>query len=262
MKNISTLTKVLIGVGVLVVFLVGLEIFQQSTSDDNYKTIEGTSELTTKTRSLQDFSKLIISSRMELDLKKGEPKIISELDDNLHDLVRFEEQSGTLRLFRKAVNYESENLFKVTVFANDLDHIELRNYSRLTSEEVFSADSIKIQLGSRSKATLAIEAEKAFIDIQDHSDLTIKGKIETLDAFIEGSSHLSGVECEVDQASIFMRSRSITNLDVKEKLSGKGTDRSKMYTIVPVDTSQYSLLDEALFNLNKSKNAKPWENEK
>ena len=230
--------------------------------------IKGNRNVTIKQTYLDDFSKLIVKNDFEIKLAyNSKPSVEIEADDNLHDVIDVEVNSGTLTI-STARRITSKKKLEITVnFAEALSDIQLQNSAEIRSLTSLELDTLQLNVennaraylnvksnlfkfssSGRTKSRLNITSDSTSFVMSDNSklDALVNGKTSTfdlyqsVDASIEGdaevttlrldnSSNFSGKNYTVKNADLLIESNSDATLNVEVYLNLKASGSSETY---------------------------------
>ena len=192
--------------------------------------------MTTQITEIDAFNRLVISDNFKINIKQGElPSVEINTDDNLHDVITFNVQEGSLS-FKTNKRITSSKAMEITVVYKDsLNIIELKEDAQLTSTSTIKVKDLVLRTKESSKIYLTIEAEnfnyiaagktKAELNITAKTvvlDLSDNSKIEALinsetitidmlqraNAILEGDSN--ELTIKVDNSAILKAEKLIT----------------------------------------------------
>ena len=191
--------------------------------------VEGSGNVIKEKRELSSFHAIDIGSAFRIYLKKGEPQSITiESDDNIVPLIKTKVTNGELDVSIKGsiTNTEKMNIY-ITV--PRLDEIELSGAAKLTSEDRFDEDKMKIDLSGASRLELNIKTNKLKLEVSGASNVSLNGHAASLDLDASGASKTKISELEVNNASIDCSGAANIWLSVIESLKGEASGASSIY---------------------------------
>jgi len=155
-----------------------------SSFSQSLEKIKGSRNVTTQTTEINAFNRLVIGNDFKINIKQGErPSVDIHTDDNLHDVIGFSVQDGSLS-FKTNKRITSSKTMEITVtFKDSLSSIELKQDAELTATSTLKVDDLVLRTKESSKAFLTIEAESfKYIGAgKSKSDLIITAKTTNLD---------------------------------------------------------------------------------
>ena len=125
------------------ILLITISLFCLMASAQKAK-IRGDKNVVTDDRSFGYFTKLEVNNKIKLTLKQSKStKLVIEADENLHDVIDSDFENGALVLsLNKRIS--SSKRFKLTLFVDDLDFIELNDDSELIGGEEFNFFDLEV----------------------------------------------------------------------------------------------------------------------
>ena len=140
---------------IALICLISYSSFSQSTEK-----IKGSRNVTTQITEIEAFNKLVVGDHFKINLKQGDlPSVQIDTDDNLHDVITFNVQEGSLS-FKTNKRITSSKKMEITVIYKDsLNSIELKENAELTGNSTIKANNLVIKAKASTKAYLTIEAD-------------------------------------------------------------------------------------------------------
>lgn len=173
-------------------------------------------------REVKQFSELKISGNIEASLIVGdEPKVLIETEgidpDNLKTEVKEEELKVRLRkgLFKKG-----KKVF-VEIYFQDLDALTTLADADVKFENPIIQPVFKLKATSGSHVKMAIESERFEVKAYQGGQGEIKGKTDTLDAYVNTGGILSATDLIVQKANVKMNTGGGGEITVKENLNAR-----------------------------------------
>ncbi len=152
--------------------------------------IKGNKTVITEERTFEFFSSIELNDKIELTLKQSESnRLVIEADENLHDVVESEIESGTLVLsLNKRIT--SSKRFRLTLYIEDLDIIKLNDDSEILSDEKFDFFDLKMILNDKSDVEMNIEAQFFSLESNEKSRGNITVKADSIAIHMKESSKI------------------------------------------------------------------------
>jgi len=248
------------------ILLITISLFCLMASAQKAK-IRGDKNVVTDDRSFGYFTKLEVNNKIKLTLKQSKStKLVIEADENLHDVIDSDFENGALVLsLNKRIS--SSKRFKLTLFVDDLDFIELNDDSELIGGEEFNffdlevvlndksdikiefesqtfslesneksrgeftikADSVSIITKESSRIKNTINAEKVNVNYTGNSAIEFIGKASSLDLKADDNATFRGVE--LIAFDVFVDAANSTNsfVNAKNNLKIEVKDKARIY---------------------------------
>lgn len=189
--------------------LITVSGFSQSTEK-----IKGSRNVTTQTTEIDAFNRLVIGDNFKINIQQGAlPSVQLHTDDNLHDVIAFNVQEGSLS-FKTNKKITSSKKMEITViFKDSLNIIELKESAQLTGTSTLKVKDLVLRTKESSRAYLTLEAEtfnyiaagkskaelnvtakESVIDMSDNSNLKalINAKTVSIDMLQRADAKLEG----------------------------------------------------------------------
>ena len=213
------------------------------------------------------FSKLEVNDKIKLILKQGsQTKLEIEADENLHDVIDTDVDDSTLSisLNRRITN---SRRFKLTLYVEDLDYIELNDDSDVLAtdkleffnidvvlndksdlEAQIDAQFLKLEANERSKANLIIKTDsiefnlkesaklksnlntqKIIIDHFGSSNSELTGKANTLILNSNDNATFKGAEFTVEEVVVNALNKSDSYINAKDAIEINAKNKARIY---------------------------------
>jgi hypothetical protein len=149
----------------------------------------------TQKREAGRFTKLSVSSGIEVELRKGPESIRVEADDNLMELVETVVENGTLRIGVKDHSNLNDVHIKVFVTANEIEFIHASSASSVEVKDKLSSNgSIRLEASSAASITTDVEAPEVHADASSASEIKVSGRTRTFHANSSSASTIKAFE--------------------------------------------------------------------
>lgn len=236
----------------------------------NKEKIKGSKTVIEKPKEIGEFTALEIEDNLTVFLEKGDKEEIKiESDDNLQDVISFDNKEKTLRIYTSKEITSFKKLVIKIKYTKDLKSVTAKHASIINALEVVILDDItfksldysKLYLNvnskcfnlisdDKTKVELNLKAEKAKIQLSKNAQ--IKALIATTDvafdmyqkttANIEGEttngtirldndSEFTGINLTIHNADITTEGASIGNIRADTTLVVDANSKSKIYLL-------------------------------
>lgn len=191
--------------------------------------IDGNGNVTTQSRNVSDFTRVDVSSAINLYVKQDSVYSVKvEIDDNLQQYIKVKEENGVLYINQENnTSLDATGKIKVYVSAPAFKNLEASGACKIVSENMLtSAGGIDIQVSGASGASLELKTPKVSVDLSGASDITLKG--ETKDISIEGggASHAKCFELLSENAEVDLSGASSAEVVASVKIIAKASGAS------------------------------------
>jgi hypothetical protein len=195
----------------------------------NRKTVYGNKKLVTKEREVGSFNGLIVSSGINVYLKQGDKESIKvEADENLHEYILTEIESGILRVYTK-VNIKDSQVNKVFVTMKDIRSVKANSAGDVIGESPIKSDELEISASSAGDIKLEVYVSGLNVDISSSGDVTLSGEADILDAGLSSAGDLNAYNLKVKEADISASSAGNADVNVTEKLKARSSSAGDIH---------------------------------
>lgn len=186
--------------------------------------VTGNGNLKKETREISNFTGLMVSGSVNVELSYGDPKsIIVEGDENILPYIETSVENGNLVIKTKdKVSVRTKNKLLVHVTMKKIARLRMSGSGNITGSGDFSNDSkTEIGVSGSGSINLAMNSfNETKINISGSGNVTLKGKsTNNIDATISGSGNIDCAEVSCN--------------DVNAKVSGSGN--IKVYANKSID---------------------------
>ncbi|WP_452224700.1 head GIN domain-containing protein [Lacinutrix chionoecetis] len=176
------------------------------------KKIKGNGNMTTITRTTQDYDAIKCAGWMDFILIKGtEGDIKIEGESNLLEYIITEVDGNTLKIkTENNVNLKPSfnKSITITIPFQDIDYVSLSGSGDVMSKDKIVTDTFKTSVSGSGDIVLDIEANTVDANVTGSGDLTLRGKTKNLNASVTGSGDFHGYNLDA--------------MDVDAKVTGSG----------------------------------------
>lgn len=192
------------------------------------KKIKGNGDITTITRTTNDYNGLKAAGPMDFKLVPGEEgRITIEGDANLMEYIITEIKNGNLVVkVKNGVNLKPSQTIVVTVPYESIDHVSLAGSGDIENTDVIKASNFDVALAGSGDIKLKIESQSVESSIAGSGDVMLNGSTKILTAKIAGSgdfnaSNLQSTDVEVKIAGSG-NANVVCNGVLKVRITGSG----------------------------------------
>lgn len=230
--------------------------------------IKGSRNVTSIITEVDPFKRLVIGEYFNIKLMQGPNNAIQiDADDNLHEIIDFVVQEGSLK-FNSSKRITSHKKLEITViFKDSLNAIELKEEAELRSAAplqlstmtlvtkesskaylTLKADVFELINGNKSKVELNVTAEEARLELNDNSAIEalinateikidlyqratarIDGDTKNLLLRADNSSTFKGEKLTAENTTLITEGRAKVSIDSKSALSIEASGDSETY---------------------------------
>lgn len=247
----------------------------------NKEKIKGSKTVLEQTKEVDAFTNLEIEDNLTVFLEKGEKNEITiEADDNLHDVISFDNKEKTLRIYTSKEISSSKKLTLKIKYTKDLKSVTAKHATIINALEVIILDDITfkamdysklylnvnskkftLQANDKAKTELNLKAEKATIQLSKNAQ--IKALVATTDlvfdmyqkttAMIEGEttnatirqdndSEFTGINLTVYNADVTIDGSAVCNVRAETALilDANGKSKTNLYGAPKIEVRKFA----------------------
>lgn len=176
------------------------------------KKIKGNGNMTTITRSTNDYDTIKCAGWMDFILVEGkEGNITIEGEENLLEYI-ITEVNGNDLIIKTENNISLKpswnNTIKITIPFREIDKVSLSGSGDIISKDKITANHFETRVSGSGDIVLDIEASSIDASVTGSGDVTLKGKTNKLKASVTGSGDFHGFDLQAN--------------DVEAKVTGSG----------------------------------------
>lgn len=230
--------------------------------------IKGSRNVTSIITEIDPFDRLVIGEAFNIKLMQGPNNAVQiNTDDNLHKIIEFVVQEGSLKFNSKKRITSRKKLDITVIFKDSLSNIELKgdaelsslaalhlsNITLVTKESskaylTLKADLFKLVGSNKSKVELNVTANKANLELNDNSttealinaseinvdlyqraNARIDGDTKNLLIRADNTTTFKGEKLTADNTTLITEGRAKVSIDIKSTLSIEASGDSETY---------------------------------
>ena len=193
--------------------------------------ISGNGNLKKETRETSNFTGLLVSGNVSVDLSYGDSKsIVVEGDENILPYIETTVENGNLVIKTKdKVNVRTKNKLTVHVSMKKIERLRMSGSGNITGNGDFSNDSkTEIGVSGSGSINLAMNSfNETKINISGSGNVTLKGKsTNNINAAISGSGNIDCADVSCDDVNARVSGsgniKVYANKSIDAKVSGSG----------------------------------------
>lgn len=172
-------------------------------------------------REVKSFSELRIFGNIKAVLITGEPRVMIETKNIDPDNIKTENKNGELKVrLRKNLFKKGKKVF-VKIYFQDLDALTTQADAEVEIEDPLIQPVFTLKATSGSHVKMAIESENLKVKAYQGGQGQIKGKTDTLEAYVNTGGILSSTDLVVQYANINMNTGGKGEITVNKKLKAR-----------------------------------------
>lgn len=206
---------------VLVCFLIPQTLLAQR--------IEGDGNVTKKSRKVDNFSAVSVSSGIDLYLTQGNTVSLEvEADQNLHEYIITEVEDGVLKIYVDG-SIRSAKEMKVYLTFREIDTLSASGGSDVGASGTISLDKLTIECSGGSDLKMDLKVDELKLSTSGGSDASLSGEVKVLTARSSGGSDLDAIELKVAECTLESSGGSDARVYVTDKLKVQASGGSDVY---------------------------------
>ena len=173
-----------------------------------------------ETRHVDNFSKINVSSGIDLIIRQGErTDVVAEArNDEMLESILTEVEGSTLKIYSKQKTFKPGPR-KVYVTIRNIDGIKATGGSDITAESVIKVSTLEIGAHGGSDIQMEIKADELQCKISGGSDADLKGEVKRFIAVASGGSDIRARELITESCDLEVSGGSDANITVNSELN-------------------------------------------
>lgn len=182
------------------------------------QTINGNGKIVTEQHNVDAFHSVSTSGVFELVLISGEPKVVVETDENIHDHIIIEVKAGVLSVSSGDKMLNADELI-VTVYYDNINEISLSGASSLKTSGVLKSDRLVLDISGAAEADLSLDVDEFAVDLSGGGEVKLQGRADQLKLELSGAAEVEAFELDARIAEVGISGASEVDLSVSEELN-------------------------------------------
>lgn len=190
--------------------------------------VEGTGELQTQKRKVENFDRLQIDVSAQVYLKQGEnTEVIITAQQNILDVITTEVSNNTLEIDNKNNCFNNNKGISIYITVPDLNKITLDGSGDIKSVNKLTFKKLKMKINGSGSIMLDVESDYIYGEVNGSGSYSFSGIAKEQEYDIHGSGEVNAFDmpctnCKIDVAgSGNCRVMAIRKLDVS--ITGSGS---------------------------------------
>jgi hypothetical protein len=199
-------------------------------SCDN-ETLEASEQISERTYAYSDFSGVSVTSAFKVFITfstSEEENVVIRSNENLQDKIVVEQQGGVLNFdLEKNTGIRGDVVLNVYITTPNLNLLNVSGVSEVVFENKLLAQSLEMNVSDSGNVFGELEVESMRLNLRGTSDVSLYGRVDTLQAKLDTSSDLKDYDLQVDNLEIELQGLSETYITVNGTLhvDASGTSR-------------------------------------
>lgn len=189
------------------------------------KKITGNKEVTSETRSVGNYDKVIVTGPMEVQLYGGsEGRIDVEAESNLIDYIETEVSGGSLKIsIQKGVNLEPSRNYpiKVRVPFESLEALTLTGSGHIKNSDVIKSRDFKINVTGSGNMNLNLATQNLESTITGSGDIKLKGNTTRFTCKVTGSGDVFAYDLNAESVNAVVTGSGDIQVSAEKELQAR-----------------------------------------
>ena len=191
--------------------------------------VRGSGDVVTIEVPVDDFNRLAVSHSFDVNVSVGdEPSLTLRVDDNLESSLEVEVTNDTLRIGLQPRTSVSNATLEADVTVTSLDAVEGSGAVSIDLGSL-AGSTLELQLSGASDLNGAVDFDNVTGVLSGASNISLSGRVATLDVDASGASDLALLDLEVDGLIVSLSGASSAEVSVngsiRASLSGASSLR-------------------------------------
>jgi hypothetical protein len=180
--------------------------------------VRGSGDVVTIEVPVDDFNRLAVSHSFDVNVSVGdEPSLTLRVDDNLESSLEVEVTNDTLRIGLQPRTSVSNATLEADVTVTSLDAVEGSGAVSIDLGSL-AGSTLELQLSGASDLNGAVDFDNVTGVLSGASNISLSGRVATLDVDASGSSDLALLDLEVDGLIVSLSGASSAEVSVNDSI--------------------------------------------
>jgi hypothetical protein len=180
--------------------------------------VTGSGDVVTIEVPVDDFNRLAVSHSFDVNVSVGdEPSLTLRVDDNLESSLDVEVANDTLRIGLQPRTSVSNATLEADVTVTSLDAVEGSGAVSIDLGSL-AGSTLELQLSGASDLNGAVDFDNVTGVLSGASNISLSGRVATLDVDASGSSDLALLDLEVDGLIVSLSGASSAEVSVNDSI--------------------------------------------
>ncbi len=183
--------------------------------------IEGSGDLVTENRELDEFESIDNSGPFDLYVVVGEIQSVSiSIDDNLVEVVETRVRRGTLEIYTKD-NIRSHRRSRIDITVPKLEELTISGSGDVELENV-SGEEFDLQIsGSGDVELTEMNTQELYVSVSGSGDVRADGTARNLEIGISGSGDIDARDLEAEDVTVKIHGSGDVKVNASESFYGR-----------------------------------------
>jgi hypothetical protein len=180
--------------------------------------VTGSGDVVTIEVPVDDFNRLAVSHSFDVNVSVGdEPSLTLRVDDNLESSLDVEVANDTLRIGLQPRTSVSNATLEADVTVTSLDAVEGSGAVSIDLGSL-AGSTLELQLSGASDLNGAVDFDNVTGVLSGASNISLSGRVATLDVDASGASDLALLDLEVDGLIVSLSGASSAEVSVNDSI--------------------------------------------
>jgi hypothetical protein len=180
--------------------------------------VRGSGDVVTIEVPVDDFNRLAVSHSFDVNVSVGdEPSLTLRVDDNLESSLEVEVTNDTLRIGLQPRTSVSNATLEADVTVTSLDAVEGSGAVSIDLGSL-AGSTLELQLSGASDLNGAVDFDNVTGVLSGASNISLSGRVATLDVDASGASDLALLDLEVDGLIVSLSGASSAEVSVNDSI--------------------------------------------
>ncbi len=214
----------------VILALIAIAIVAYSMSNWSPERVIASKNITTETRSVNEFDKIDVAETFEIDVTySNEEKVTVEAPENLQDLIQLKVRSGTLLIkFKNGHSISTNSAIKVHISTAKLNDFSLSGASSISLNNSLMDSKFNLECSGATSFKGKVEIVDAEIELSGASSVHLSGTAKAASLNLSGASQMNDYHFKVNNLSIDLSGASSVKVTSLNSLSGDVSGASSL----------------------------------
>ncbi|MCB9202051.1 MAG: DUF2807 domain-containing protein [Flavobacteriales bacterium] len=191
--------------------------------------IQPQGEIDDKEIELKTYDEVELSGRFRtIFIEDSVSKVRIESFTNIIENLNIEQNGFKVKVSEKESVDEGTEIYNVYIHTKNIKEIYAEDNVFIDTPSYIRNNEVLIELNDDAKMIAELYSEKLELSITDNADANLKGSTVNLDLEAEDNSSLKAPFFVINEAEVYQSGMSESELNVKNELTGKVIDNSKL----------------------------------
>ncbi len=188
-----------------------------------YRGKKGSGNIITETRNVSAFTKVNVSSSIDVDVQQGtQTEVVVEADDNLIKYIETTVVGNELKIRLKNISIWNHATIKVHVTAPQFDGFNANASAEIVGKNtITSTNKINIGASSSAKIDLQLDAPSVSVNASSSADISASGRTKEVEVDANSSAAVKLYNLKAETATVAASSSADVSIFASIKINAK-----------------------------------------